>query len=447
MPRICQRSRFLSSQQGQSISDDLGHKVEVSQTLSSSSSDAESTTTSEVSEPRELTKSDKQLAEEERYQLHSHLRQHHQHANYTEALKSAQDILDRSLELFGKDHPSTASAHNNTGLMHKMLGDFEKAREHYHSALRVYGEVVGKDHASYAAALNNLGNLDRAQSMTDENLTSFQRLQLNDTAVEYFEDAWNIRVAELGKDHVHTVTSRSNLGGAIAAQVLQGELIRQENSRKDQEKEGNSDDKGSTWKMTTFTKQKWDLAEQHLRAALRTAINNPKGKQIEVEVSSDDPRLPPRRVKGMSKKEKHKAAKVRKQMKRELALKSNEKTDSSISGLGDTSIKTLSAAGAAQNLAVFLKSRADLVRTSNDKELTTSLDEGDMYAEAKNLYIGSLRVRSELRGSAHPETIATKFSLAELISTLGDEEVANKLRNEILDEYGVQEVEERDTKN
>jgi tetratricopeptide (TPR) repeat protein len=381
---------------------------------------------------------------------------HHQHANYSEALVAAKEILDISMEIFGKHHPSSASAHNNVGLMHKMMGEFDESRErHYHTALRLYGDIVGKDHSSYAAALNNLGNLDRAQSMTDENLTAVQRLGLNDTAVEYFEEAWNIRVAELGDDHSHTVTSRSNLGGSIAAQVIQSESIRQAQLRKDKEQneDNEKNDKASSWKMTKFTKQKWDLAEDHLRSAFRTAINNPRGKKIDIPAPSgtnNDPRLPPRRTKGMSKKEKHKASKVRKQIQKELASlpeKSNEHVDS-VSSLGDTSIRTVSAAAAAQNLAVFLKSRADLVRSSMTNDFTSTLDEGDMYAEAKNLYVGALRVRNELRGSAHPDTVATKFSFAELIDTLGDEKEANKLRSEILDEYGVQEVDdETDTKN
>ena len=43
---------------------------------------------------------------------------------------------------------------------------------------------------------------------------------LLDTVVEYFENALEIREAELGMEHFYTVKTRSNLGGVIAAQVI-----------------------------------------------------------------------------------------------------------------------------------------------------------------------------------------------------------------------------------
>jgi hypothetical protein len=101
------------------------------------------------------------------------------------------------------------------------------------------------------------------------------------------------------------------------------------------------------------------------------------------------------------------------------------------------SIQTISAAAAAQNLAVFLKTQADFHRNA-----TRKVDGMEAYAEAKNLYLGSLRVRKVLLGESHPDTIATKFSLAELMdSALGDTEGAKILREEILNAYEVSESE------
>ena len=50
-----------------------------------------------------------------------------------------------------------------------------------------------------------------------------------------------------------------------------------------------------------------------------------------------------------------------------------------------------------------------------------------------------MRVRTALKGDIHPDTVATKFSLAELIDALGDEEGANVLRQQLLDAYQVEE--------
>ena len=62
-----------------------------------------------------------------------------------------------------------------------------------------------------------------------------------------------------------------------------------------------------------------------------------------------------------------------------------------------------------------------------------------MYAESHRLYESALQVRSELRGKHHPDVVTTKFSLAELLATTGDEEGANALRSEILAAYDVTE--------
>ena len=261
-------------------------------------------------------------------------------------------------------------------------------------------------------------------------------MQLNDSAVDYFEEAWNIRKAELGEEHVYTVTSRSNLGGALAAQVLQGELMRQKKI-KDSKGKGNADGKDAVWTVSQYTKEKWDVAEEHLRAAYRTAVNNPRGERVSILSKETDSSDWKRRDKNLSKKEKQKASKLRKKVEKQNKSSGN---DGNGLGVGDVSICTLSSAAAGQNLAVFLKSRADLI--SNSADADPSLDSDDMYAEAKNLYLGALRVRIELRGDNHPDTVATKFSLAELIEAVGDEAGANVLRQELLDAYQVEEHDE-----
>jgi len=414
-----------------------GMKVEVTKTsLEVKDSPSSDSASEEISESGpKLKKNEQQKAEEELYMLQAHVKEHFQHSNYTEALATSEEILQKATDLFGKIHPATASAYNNIGLMNKMMGEYGLSRENYHAALSNYESIVGKDHASYAAALNNLGNLDRSQSMTDEDLSSLQRMQLNDSAIEYFQDAWKIRKAELGEEHVYTVNSRSNLGGALAAQVLQGELLRQKKLKEGKDKES-GDGKDAAWAVSQYTKEKWVIVEEHLRAAYRTAVNNPRGEKVVVPALAQDSSAK-RRDNTMSKKEKQKASKLRKRQEKQNKTSSNDKNGL---GPGNISICTLSSAAAGQNLAVFLKSKADLIAHSIDAD--PSLDSDDMYAEAKNLYLGALRVRIELKGEYHPDTVATKFSLAELIEAVGDEAGANVLRQELLDAYQVEEHDE-----
>lgn len=137
--------------------------------------------------------------------------------------------------------------------MNKCLGNYQEAKEAYEEALRVYGdgEVCGKDHRSYAAALSNLGMLERGrvlepneeeepsnddEEMVQRNnqeddyttiptpkkhkLSALERLQLNEVAIEYFDEAYRILLAELGSTHPHTISSRSQLGSAMDYSVI-----------------------------------------------------------------------------------------------------------------------------------------------------------------------------------------------------------------------------------
>ena len=370
----------------------------------------EITKTSASSPLPPIIKPEDQIKEEEIRDIQAEIAFHHKHAQYHEALTASQMLLEKSMDHFQKNHPVTASAYNNVGLMHKYLGNFKEATDMYHAALRIYGEVVGKDHASYAATLNNLGNLLRAQTLMSDgdgdeendgngvgSMTALQRLQYNEMAIEYFEEALAIRQAELGKNHPHTITSHSNLGAAMASMLLQEQANRNRNKIKD----GNKSSDSPSLKTSKFTATRWEAAEQHLRTALNTAVQNPRGKTI-----SSSP--PPQ-----------------------------QEESSSTNASSFPTIKTLSAAGAAQNLAVFLKSKADILLQSSEGQ---EYDTNDMYAEALNLYQGALHVRAELLSPSHPDMIATKFSLAELlVAAYDDEEGANQLRQEILDAYNVEE--------
>ena len=136
---------------------------------------------------------------------------------------------------------------------------------------------------------------------------------------------------------------------------------------------------------------------------------------------------------------------------------------------------TLSAATAAQNLAVFLKNYSDWTRLSlldeSSSSTTTSGDGGRRreiaelldrtIREAQHLYESALHVRSSILPPHHPDVIATKYSLADLLdsspaaatttTTTGaaaatatslDGDRANRLREEILSAYNVEEREE-----
>ncbi|VEU42813.1 unnamed protein product [Pseudo-nitzschia multistriata] len=357
--------------------------------------------------------------------LQATITEEYKRGNFTNALATSQDLLKQTQQHFGYnvDHPATASAMNNVGLMHKLLGNFTEARQHYVAAMRVYASVCGRDHASYAMTLHNLGNLNKSQVHFDASLKATDRLSLVESALEYLEEAYAVRIAELGVEHPHTIATRSAIGSTLAAQVLyQHKLV--ENNTEGSEKIRKQ---YVALNPQQITEQQWRAAEEHLRESLQTAIDNPRGKQIK------------------NNQHRKNSNKFR---KNGGGVKHIKQLQNKIPGNPGSSfsITTLSAASAAQNLAVFLKS------------LAMTMDEdspGRKYNlyEAKDLYENVQQVRTQLLPSDHPDLYATKYSLAELLEVLAavpssgegtdkeqeerqrHQESADALRQEIIDTY------------
>ena len=423
--------------------------------------------------------------------LQSTITEHYQRGEFGSALEVSKDLMRQTEQHFGKEHPATASAYNNVGLMHKLLGDFVEARSHYNVAMRIYANVVGRDHASYAMTLHNLGSLNKSQIHFDTTLKATERLSLVENALEYLEEALEVRMAELGPEHPHTVATKSAIGSTLAAQVLhQHKMVvssaeastttsaeaakaaaRKKSTDTGSSSSGSNDNKASNTdgrrhenlilppastsssSSTTIdhvcsdadgesfpertpsnhsgqqhqqqrqyislnpddiTQAQWKAAEEHLREALQISIDNPRGKRINSGAGGGG---------GAKKNQKKKGGKKKHRQQQQSTNNSGGR------------IETLSAASAGQNLAVFLKSMAT---TSNPYD-TTKLE------EAKELYEQVQRVRSKLLpsssrgggggGGLHPDLYATKFSYAELLEVMGDEETANAIRQEILDTY------------
>jgi len=534
--------------------------IEVTVT-NSSPSNSEESSNDQQHEPPNLKKSPDQEKEEEILQLQSELRTHHRHAAYDTALQTASTLLDLTISHFGDQHPATASAYNNVGLMAKCLGKYSQAKEAYHKSLSIYGEVCGKDHASYAAALSNLGMLERgrvlesesaannneeeidetnssipdeddvdlkdlrdANKPNEEKLSALDRMQLNESAIEYLDEAYKIRLSELGPNHPHTISSQSQLGSAMAAAVIaerrgrisssiESELRQLKHAKnvqdvKEMEKHvpeaiARAASKTSMGgKGSKLTRRRWEAAEQHLRGALTNAVENPRGETVspllyvptgetpssadkegtKVKENSSSRRgltLPPKKeYKDLSKKEQKKLDKQKLREHRRANANALRGTTTTNNSEGTESIlgvagkvTTLSAATAAQNLAVFLKHYSDWMRLSlmdensaqqhqaepSQQQIQSTKALNQTIQEAQHLYESALHVRKSILPSHHPEVVATKFSLAELLDSpkvsvlatltshddaeaeVVDGKRANQLREEILSAYNVEE--------
>jgi hypothetical protein len=156
------------------------------------------------------------------------------------------------------------------------------------------------------------------------------------------------------------------------------------------------------------TQNSWNAAQDHLQQALTTALKNPWGES------------------SLKRNDKHHYLNLQKkntmkQKRNQDNTKGNSSSSSSIPPL-----QTLSAATAAQNLGVFYKARAT---TTNDTVRQ------EWLAQAQDLYQQTLSARTLLLPKGHPDIYITQYSLAELYDYTEQTELANELRNVILDTY------------
>ena len=78
----------------------------------------------------------------------------------------ASPIAERAVEVakraWGPEHPETADALNNLGLLFQKIGDYAKAEPLLQEALRIRRKVLGSEHPDTATSLNNLASLYQA---------------------------------------------------------------------------------------------------------------------------------------------------------------------------------------------------------------------------------------------------------------------------------------------
>jgi tetratricopeptide (TPR) repeat protein len=347
--------------------------------------------------------------ENELSRLQVQIQELHKAGQYSRALTLSETLVKDTVAHFGADHPATAAAYNNCGLMRKLQGQFDAARQDYMKAQDIYRSVVGVDHASYANALHNLGNLNRTQIHLDTTLSATDRLSLVESALRYLKEAYNIRLAELGSSHPHTVSSRSSWGATLAAQILHHHKVTTATSQ------------GGDLIRKRFyvsilpsdvTETAWIAAEEHLREALTTAIQNPRGLTIAQATAAANTatKSPPQRGK----------------RKVKAAVKVDDQKKSVISATA----QTLSAASAAQNLAVFLKARATTIQPYEIKWLQEA---ETLYRQVLTVQTAVLPKSKSAKVQLHPDMYATKHSLAELLETMGQKDAANEIRQEMID--------------
>ncbi|MEA1946267.1 MAG: CHAT domain-containing tetratricopeptide repeat protein [Thermodesulfobacteriota bacterium] len=127
------------------------------------------------------------------------VRLYHQ-GRYEEAIQSASQVRDLSLQYLGKDHLDFATSLNNLAEFYRSMGNYTQAEPLLKQAMEITRKALGEDHPDFATSLNNLALLYRSMG----NYTQAEPL---------LKQALEIKRKALGEDHPDFATVLNNLAG------------------------------------------------------------------------------------------------------------------------------------------------------------------------------------------------------------------------------------------
>ena len=118
---------------------------------------------------------------------------------YTSSLKSDQQAIDVRRKLSGEEHADTADSYHSLGTTQYQLGDYTSALQSDQHALDVRRKLLGEEHVDTAHSYHSLG------------MTQFQ---LGDytSALQSHQHALDVRSKLFGKEHAKTADSHHSLG-------------------------------------------------------------------------------------------------------------------------------------------------------------------------------------------------------------------------------------------
>ena len=164
------------------------------------------------------------------------------YARYSDAEQKYLYLITIAEKLYGKNHPETATAYNNIGLVYDKLCDFDKALEYYKKALQICEANSGYNNPDIAMSFDNIGKIyceqgeykkalkfiikaleiresilgtnhpDTANSYDNTGELYFEQGEYK-KALEFFNKALDIRESTLGTNHPGTATAYNNIGG------------------------------------------------------------------------------------------------------------------------------------------------------------------------------------------------------------------------------------------
>jgi tetratricopeptide (TPR) repeat protein len=147
--------------------------------------------------PPKLTASQK-AALEKASALNARMMEFFRSGNFSEAVETAEDVLEITEATVGSQHPDYAVSLNNLAAMLWQAGESVRAESLYEQSLEITRELLGPHHPEYAMGLSNLGGL-------------YGRKGDYERALALVEQSVNIRKAAFGEENDEYAISISNL--------------------------------------------------------------------------------------------------------------------------------------------------------------------------------------------------------------------------------------------
>ena len=123
--------------------------------------------------------------------------------NAGDAYRLQQEVVERSQQLLGPNHPTVGSDLLNLGAMAAGLGRWDEAHARYQDALAIFESLYPEGHPSLPTIYDNLGH-------------GYLQAGRFDDAEQAYRRAHSVALRTLGPDHDRTAVAHSHVGHVIA---------------------------------------------------------------------------------------------------------------------------------------------------------------------------------------------------------------------------------------
>ena len=327
-------------------------------------------------------------------------------------LDLSKQIVADTADLFPQSdpHPALARAYNDDGYVNKRLGYYILAVDSYHTSVSLYRESIGKDNASYCSVMNNLAICYK--EMADAEPPALpnsakdgpgDKLGYLARAREAAEECLAIRV-----DLLRRAVSILGGGGSTMSTTVPDV---EDAGRRPPPREPSSVD-STINRMTIDVIQSKAVLGGVLLSQSLAILDGTSFAPVATTGLASGPFLRQPNAGGL--------------VFRNVLTKAEDACRLAVDEAIEHCAGSLLHANVMNSLAMVLKIKGNMAATDDDAE--------EAYSEARFMYDNALDIRDEKHKSMiHEDVLATKFSIAELLESMGDSKTAKEIKQHVLD--------------